>query len=76
MSEAIPLRPALGIQRVQVIVSYAFFQRFDFMLELLAMESWDFWNMQRKAIVPLSLVNVQMLSSDKLRTLVKSSAQS
>lgn len=39
MSEAIPLRPALGVHVVDVIVGYVFMQRLDLVLEDFAAES-------------------------------------
>ena len=50
MSKAIPLCPALCIQRVEVVVSQTFHQGLDLMLELLAMESWNFRDAQRKTV--------------------------
>ena len=76
MSKAIPLRTTLGIQCVQVIISYAFHQRFDLMLELLAIESRELWNMQRKTVVPSGLTNSGILFAEEQRTLMKSSVQS
>ena len=50
MSKAIPLCPALCVQGIEVVVSHAFHQRLDLMLELFAMESRDFGDVQRKTV--------------------------
>ena len=50
MSEAIPLGSALCVQGIEVVVSQAFHERLDLMLEFLAVESWDFGDVQGKTI--------------------------
>ena len=50
MSEAIPLGPALCIQGIEVVVSNVSPEGLDLMLELLAIESWDFGDIQRKTV--------------------------
>ena len=47
MSEAIPLRPTLRIQRIQIVVSNILNKRLDLMLEMFAMEGRDFGDVQR-----------------------------
>ena len=50
MSEAIPLRPTLGIQGIQIVVSHILDERLDLMFEFLAMESRDFGDVQWKTM--------------------------
>lgn len=47
MSEAIPLRPTLSIQRIQIVVSSILSKRLDLMLEMFAMEGRDLGDVQR-----------------------------
>lgn len=46
MSEAIPLRAALCVERVQVIEGFSLGQVFYLVLEGLSMEARDFWLVQ------------------------------
>ena len=50
MSEAIPLCPALCIQRIEIIVSQAFNQWLNLMLEFLAVEGGDFGDVQGETV--------------------------
>lgn len=50
MAEAVPLCPRLGVQSVDVVVGQRGDERLDVVLEGLALESWDLWFIQRKAI--------------------------
>lgn len=46
MSESIPLSSALCIELIHVIISYAFDQWLDFVLECLSGEGGNFWDIQ------------------------------
>lgn len=50
MSEAIPLCPALCVQGIEIIVSQAFHEGLDLMLEFLAVEGGDFGDVQGETV--------------------------
>jgi len=46
MAETVPLRPALGIHVVDIIVGDVLREHFDLVLEDLAVERWLLWHIQ------------------------------
>lgn len=56
MSESIPLRSALGVHMVYIVVPHATTQWLDFMLKDLSTESWGFGHIGRETVHSLTYI--------------------